>query len=154
MATLKLGAKYLVGPFQHIIYLSIGTCTFPTKWKLVRVLQLLKSSYLDWDVPKSYRPVSQLSVISKLVDCWVQSQLLQFLERTEQLNTDHHAYWANLSTLTALIKLIYTLAIAADENQIHIVSLINENNKAIATATATLTLTQTHYHTDTDTLSH
>ena len=114
--SIKIGAKSLAEPISFVINLSLGTTVFPSKWKLGRVIPLLKSTDADKTVPKSFRPVSQLSLISKLTERVVQSQLLTHLEVTGQINTNHHAYRCNLSTTTALIKMMDTIATAVDQN--------------------------------------
>ena len=91
---------------------------FLAKWKLAQIILLLKSMDMDKMMHKSFSPVRQLAVISKLAERTVQTQLLEFLERMEQLSPDHHAYWKNLSTITALIEMMDMNAKAADENKI------------------------------------
>ena len=67
-STIKLLAPILTPPITHIINLSLGTGTFPAKWKLARVLPLLKSRDLDTSNPGLFRPVCQLPIISKLTE--------------------------------------------------------------------------------------
>ena len=88
----KMTAASLVPVISHIINLSLGTSTFPQKWKLARVIPLLKAQELDKESPSSYRPVSQLLLISKLTERAFQLQLLKYLETTEQLSQNYHAY--------------------------------------------------------------
>ena len=51
VSTIKLLAPILTPPITHVINLSLGTETFPTKWKLARVLPLLKARDLDTTNP-------------------------------------------------------------------------------------------------------
>ena len=117
-ATLKIGGKTLVEPIRFVINLSLGTGEVPMKWKLARIIPLLKSTDMDKTSPKSFRPISQLDIVSKLAERKVQSCLLSYLERTSQLNTDHHAYRHYLSTTTALITMMDQVATAVDDNLI------------------------------------
>ena len=117
-STMKLGAAVLAKPVAHIINLSLATQTFPAKWKLGRVLPLLKSNDANKNCPSSYRPVTQLSLTSKLTEKCVQQQLLEFLENTGQLSQDHHGYRKFLSTTTALVQAIDTIGDAIDNNAI------------------------------------
>ena len=57
---IKLAAPVLVPVITHIVNLSLETSTFPQKWKLARVLPLLKSSDADKHTPGSFRPIAQL----------------------------------------------------------------------------------------------
>ena len=58
--TIKMAAGTLIPPITHIINLSLSTGHFPARWKLARILPLLKGKDLDRNNPSSYRPVSQL----------------------------------------------------------------------------------------------
>ena len=115
---IKLAAPAIVPAITHIINLSLGTNTFAQKWKIARVLPLLKSSDSDKCATSSYRPVAQLGVISKLVERSAQSQLLHYLETTKQIAPDQHAYRVKCSTTTALVQIMDTLAEGAEENMI------------------------------------
>ena len=117
-ATLKCAAHILAPTITHIINLSLGNSHFPQKWKLARISPLLKSADCDVTNPASYRPVAQLPLISKLGERVIQVQILGYLERTGQLHRNHHAYRSKCSTATALLQLIDTIAIGADNNEI------------------------------------
>ena len=60
--------------------------------------------------------MAQLLIVSKIAEWIVQSQLLKFLEDTNQLCHNHHAYRAKLGTTTYLIQLMDTIASATDCN--------------------------------------
>ena len=108
-----------LGPvITHIINLSLGLATFPPKWKISRILPLLKSSDAPKELPASYRPVAQLPLVAKLTERIVQKQLLDYLENSNLLAPDHHAYRRRHSTTTALVQLMDTISTAADANQI------------------------------------
>ena len=102
--TIKSAAAILAPPVTHIVNLSLGAGIFPANWKLGRVVPVLKSRDLDKTNLSAYRPISQLSLISKLAEKCVQVQLLNHLEETGQLSSNHHAYRTSLSTTTALLQ--------------------------------------------------
>lgn len=64
--------------FTHIILylinLSIATSTFPKREKLAIVKPILKSTSLDHQNFRSYRPVSNLSFLSKIIEKVIMSQ--------------------------------------------------------------------------------
>ena len=66
--TVKLVADLIVPSLTHIINLSIRTSTFPNIWKFAKVIPLLKSSVCDPLLPKSYRPVALLPILSKVME--------------------------------------------------------------------------------------
>ena len=101
-----------------MVNLSLETETFPGKWKLARICPLLKSTDLDETKPGSFRPVSQLPLISKLAERVVQIQLLNFLEETKQLAANQHGYRKYTNTTTALLQIMDIIATGTDANEI------------------------------------
>ena len=116
--TLKIACPVIAPVIAHAINLSLGTSYFPPKWKLVRIIPILKSKGLDRNSPASYRPICQLPILSKLAERVVQRQLLSYLEESAQLHENHHAYRNRCSTITALTQLMDQAAVAADLNSI------------------------------------
>ena len=47
----KIGALILAPVITHVVNLSLGTSRFPQKWKLGKVLPLLKSTDADRNIP-------------------------------------------------------------------------------------------------------
>ena len=117
-ASIKLVAPILAPVFAHVINLSLGTNHFPMRWKISRIVPLLKSSELDKTNPKSFRPIAQLPLISKLAERVIQVQMLEYLENTDQLHPNHHTYRIGTSTTSALIQLADFIATGADANKI------------------------------------
>ena len=103
--SLKHGAQILYGPITHIINCSIKTAKFATKWKIGKLLPLHKGKGLDPKDPKSYRPISLLPIMGKIVERVLQPQILNFMENSGQLNSNHHSYRKNHSTVTAMLQL-------------------------------------------------
>ena len=112
--TIKMAAKTLIPVITHVINLSLSSAKFPGCWKLARILPLLKGKDSNPNNnPSSYRLVSQLPVISKLVERSVQWQLLQYLEETSQLSEHHHVYRNYHNTV--LIHLMDGIAMSRHE---------------------------------------
>ena len=116
--TIKMAAGSLIPPIAHIINLSLSTGHFPARWKLARILPLLKGKEMDRYNPSSYRPVSQLPVIAKLAERAVQRQVLTYLEDHKLLSPQHHAYRDKHNTTSALLHLMDSIATATDRNWI------------------------------------
>ena len=114
----KQNVKVLAPIITHIVNLSLNLARYPAKWKIARVIPLLKSSDADKTNPGSYRLVSQLPLISKLTERSIQTQILDYLEEQDLLSLNHHAYRRKHSTITALVQLMDTIAMAADANLI------------------------------------
>ena len=125
VATFKMFGSQLIPAVTHVVNLSLRSGIFPAKWKLARVLPLLKGKDVPVDNPGSYRPVSQLPVTSKLAERVVQRQLLQYLENNNLLSENHHAYREQHNTMTALIQYMDAIATATDENLMTATMCIN-----------------------------
>jgi len=67
------------------------------------VSPIIKKSTLDEDQLSNYRPVSNLSIISKLIELVVKSRLAEHLSSNNLLNRHQSAYRKHHSTETALL---------------------------------------------------
>ena len=97
------------------------------KWKIGRVVPLHKGKKLSESEMSSFRPISLLSVTSKLVERVVQQQMLTYLETTGQLNQNHNAYRRFHSTSTAIIAMTDALFEATDRNLIATITTVDES---------------------------
>ena len=116
--TLKLVVGTVSKPIQHILNLSINSQTYCNKWKLGKLLPLFKGEGCQKLSIKSYRPISILPTISKIMEKAVQNQVLKFLEDTNQLNKNLHGYRELHSTTTMLLQLTDFISDSADDGMI------------------------------------
>ena len=77
---LKLVSPVFVQPLTRLINLSIQSGCFPTKWKMVRVTPLFKDGAQD--CRDNFKPVSVLSILSKVCEKHVAASFMDFLEKT------------------------------------------------------------------------
>ena len=124
---LKAVAEDIAAPLNYIINLSIQSATFANKWKIGKVIPLWKGKGKDKLEPSSYRPVSMLPTVSKLVEKSVQEQIVRHMEGEHLWNTNHHAYKINHSTTTALSQLTDMIFEAGDRNEIAVAMSIDES---------------------------
>ena len=103
--TIKLVAELIAPVLTFIINLSIQTSVFPTIWKWAKVIPLLKATTADHILPKSYRPVALLPILSKVLEKVVFSQLVEYLELNNLIHPNLHGSRAGHNTSTALIQL-------------------------------------------------
>ena len=97
---LKMGADILVIPLTKIINASIAEGVFPDAWKQGVVTPVLKKgSAVD---KNNYRPVSCLSVLSKVLEKVVCNQITNYMEKNDLLPPNQHGFRAGRSTMTAL----------------------------------------------------
>ena len=91
-------APFLVELFNRSLALGV----VPSIYKSAYVTPLLKKADLDPTDVKSYRPISNLSVLSKLLERLVAQQLLDYLTSSKLLPRLQSAYRVHHSTETAV----------------------------------------------------
>jgi hypothetical protein len=69
-------------------------------------MPLIKKSDLDAADVKSYRPMSNLSVLSKLLERIIAKQLIAYLKQNNMLPRLQSAYRSGHSTETAVLKVL------------------------------------------------
>jgi hypothetical protein len=101
--------KNCVGVFSvalsKLINLSFASGTFPTIFKIGHVIPLLKKPDLDVSDPASYRPITNLMTISKVVEQVVQCRLRAHMHQSANFNEYQSAYRPGHSTESALLKI-------------------------------------------------
>ena len=87
----------------YLFNLSISSSTVIEEWKKARVTPLYKGkgSKIDYT---SYRPISVISHLAKILEKIIQCQLSGYLEKHNFITPDQSAYLKNHSTQTALLK--------------------------------------------------
>ena len=87
------------------VNLSMSTIIVPTKMKSALVTPLLKNPSLGKDVMKNFRPVSNMSFISKLTEMVVLNRLINHVSRNNLQEKFQSAYKPNHSAETALMRI-------------------------------------------------
>ena len=77
---LKLVSPVFVQPLTRLINLSIQSGCFPTKWKMARVTPLFKDGAQD--CRDNFRPISVLSILSKVCEKHVAASFMDYLVKT------------------------------------------------------------------------
>jgi hypothetical protein len=98
----------------RLINFSLTDASVPTQFKQAVIVPLLKKPGLDVDVLKNYRPVSNLSFISKVLEKVVLFQLERHLTQINGYVTYQSAYRKCHSTETALIRVQSDIMCAID----------------------------------------
>ena len=101
--TIKLVAEDILPAITHILNLSISQSKFPTMWKQAKVVPLLKKG--DPLIPKNYRPVALLPILSKILEKAVFLQIVEYLDSNNLLSPNHHGCRSGHNTATALIQM-------------------------------------------------
>ncbi|CAH1252651.1 Hypp973 [Branchiostoma lanceolatum] len=101
---LKDSAPVIVKPLTHIFNLSLATGQVPTDWKEAQISPIHKSG--NRANVANYRPVSVLSVMSKVMEKLVGNQVTRFLTRHDLLTTHQSGFRRHHSTATAVQKIV------------------------------------------------
>ena len=107
-----------------MINLSLQTGEFPTEWKLAFVKPLLKKPGLATTL-KNYRPISNLSFISKITEWAVISQHKEHVEQNCLLPMMSSAYRQGHSTESALLKVQADILHNMEQQQVTLLVLID-----------------------------
>ena len=113
---LKVAGGILAKPIAHVTNLSIKNSNFTDSWKTAKIIPLYKGKGTCRQSPGNYIPVAMLPSISKIVEKVVQSQIYNFMDTSNQFNSNLHAYRAGYSMTSALLQLSDSILEATDEN--------------------------------------
>jgi len=115
----------LLPTITHIINKSILSGTFPDSLKTAVIKPLLKKSNLDQNILNNYRPVSNLSFLSKILEKVILKQLFEYLNTHSLLSPNQSAYRPAHSTETALLKVMNDILTALDRGDVTFLNLLN-----------------------------
>ena len=86
---------------------------------------MLKKPSLDHNVASSYRPISNLPVLSKLLERLVLNRVMSSLNNSNFLPTNQSAYRRHHSTETAVTKVYSDIFGAADDSKLSLFILLS-----------------------------
>ena len=104
---------------------SLQEGCLPMSQRHAIVTPRLKKSGLDASDAKNYRPVSNLTFMSKVVERLVCRQLVAFLDKNSLLPRHQSAYGRRHSTETAVLKIVSHLFLASDPGQVSLLALFD-----------------------------
>ena len=102
---LKRCAPFLASSITYLFNLSLTTCSFPSAWKLAKVIPLYKNRGSQSD-PSNYRPISLLPAIGKVMDDIQSSRLLSFLTTNKLISPHQFGFVPRSSTVHQLVYII------------------------------------------------
>ena len=101
---LKDHIDLLLSTITRIVNLSLETSTFPSQFKSAVVKLLLKKATLDSENLKNYRPVSNLTFVSKIIEKIVATFLNEYIDK-HNLSVKYQSVYKKFhGTETALLK--------------------------------------------------
>lgn len=100
----KILEPLILNPLTHIINLSLRSCKFPDIWKKALVIPIHKGG--DPKHPSNYRPISLLPILSKVLEKILSSQIRDYLDTHELLNTRQFGFRNRTSTDQLLLQIV------------------------------------------------
>ena len=122
---LKEYVDELLPVITRIINNSLQSSTFPTTYKKALIIPLIKKQGLDKNILKNYRPVSNLSFLSKITEKIAMSQMKNYLDFNNLFPIKQSAYRQSHSTETALLRILNDLLLENDNNKNSILALLD-----------------------------
>lgn len=122
---LKQCLPILLPVITNIVNLSLTSATVPDSLKIALLLPLLKKVSLDFEEFKNFRPVSNLTFISKVIEKTVASQLINYINDNALTEVFQSAYKKQHSTETALLRVHDDIMRAIDEHRSVVLLLLD-----------------------------
>ena len=122
---LKSCADILSAPLTTLINLSLQDGVFPDTFKLAHLKPLLKKHGLPSEDMNNYRPISNLSNISKILERIIYNRLSEHIHSFNTYSIFQSAYRRFFSTETALLKIQNDLLLAIDKQRVTALVLLD-----------------------------
>ena len=122
---IKESRSELLPVMTNIINSSLRSSQVPKSTKSAVVTPLLKKFTLNPDILKNYRPVSNLSYISKLLERVVAKRLTDYMTENNLHEHLQSAYKPGHSTETALVKVQNDILTSIDQHGIVILVMLD-----------------------------
>lgn len=115
----------MIPSFVEIINLSLEHSIFPDVMKQAIIKPLIKKKSLDCNILKNYRPVSNLSFLSKLLERVVAVRLHKHFKENRLYTKNQSAYRKGHSVETALLSITDSALRILDKNKSVILILLD-----------------------------
>ena len=123
----KKCVQFIKKPLADICNTSFASGTFPEILKVAIVKPLYKMG--DTGEVQNYRPISLLSVFSKIIEKLIYSRLLSFLTKNGILNDAQHGFREGKSTETAIHAFLKNIQEAIEKKK-HLIGIFLDLSKA------------------------
>ena len=118
---LKSCADVFSPVITRLANLTFAEGRFPSRYKNAQVMRFLKKADLDSSNPANYRPISNLSTISKVFERLALIQLRPHLLNSTNFSEYQSGYRTGHLTETALLEVLDGIYTAADNKQLSVV---------------------------------
>ena len=142
-SVLKYTVELVSSPLTHICQLSLNQGHFPSELKLAKIIPLYKSN--DPSLFNNYRPISLLSVFSKIMEKIMYDRLYDYLITMKILYEYQFGFQKNKSTYMALISLTDKILHALENGDV-CVGIFIDFRKAFDTVNHDILLDKLYYY--------
>ena len=111
----KILSSYIACPLATIVNHSFEYGIFPNKLKLGKINPLHKKD--STDDPSNYRPISVLSVFSKIIEKLMHKRLYNFFDTFQMLCPLQFGFREKHSTIYALLSLTESIKLSIDNGK-------------------------------------
>ena len=116
----------LITPFvTELFRRSLTTGRFPSRFKGASITPIVKKAGLDPSDARSYRPISNLAVLSKLLERLVARQLMDYLASADLLPPLQSSFRPDHSTETSILRVLSDILQAVDRGDFAAVVLLD-----------------------------
>jgi len=122
---LKTNANLLAPFLCRLFNWSLEYGVVPSRMKAAYITLIVKKADMDPTDTKSFRPISNLSVLSKLLERLVCKQLVTYLKDNRLLPDLQSAHRTHHSTETAVLKVISDILFALDAGNLTLLTLLD-----------------------------
>jgi len=116
-----LFAPFIVEVFKR----SLARGHFPAGFKKAFITPTVKKPGMDTTDVSSYRPISNLPVLSKLLQRLVVRQLMDYLQSTDLLPANQSGFRPGHSTKTAVLRVLSDILFAVDRGDVAALILLD-----------------------------
>ncbi|KAI5638488.1 reverse transcriptase (RNA-dependent DNA polymerase) domain-containing protein [Phthorimaea operculella] len=120
---LKTIFPLIAEPFTFILNASLSSGIFPEIWKQAVIVPIHKAG--PKDNPSNYRPISLLSLFSKVLEKLVNRRLVKYLNKHNIISTSQFGFQSGKSTEDAVGLLLDTVSGALDKGPTLFIIYIN-----------------------------
>jgi len=98
---------------------------FPAGFRQAFITPVVKKPGLDGADASSYRPISNLWVLSKLLECLVVRQLMEYMASADLLPARQSGFRPGHSTETAVLRVLSDILLAVDRGDLAALMLLD-----------------------------
>jgi hypothetical protein len=138
---LKKTIHNLLAPLRHIFTLSLTSGNVPNKLKIAKIVPIFKSG--DSFDMNNYRPISLLSIFSKILEKIVATRLTDFLSINNLLSPNQFGFRPSHSTSHPMTLLLNKISEAQNAKK-HSLIIFCDLKKAFDTCNHRILLTKLH----------